>query len=84
MEIKKITCKDVAEYICDTLAEDIDAPQCSEIKEHLEHCENCSKFFYSVKSTIDMYKKWEIELPEDLHARLMKELNLSDEKKNEK
>jgi predicted anti-sigma-YlaC factor YlaD len=76
MEIKKITCQQVAEYICDTLAEDIDAPQCAEIKNHLEHCDNCSKFFKSVQSTIAMYKEWKIDLPEDIHSRLMSHLNL--------
>ncbi len=78
MEIKKITCKEVVEYICDTLAEDIEAPQCAEIKNHLEHCDNCSKFFSSVKNTIAMYKEWQIDCPADFHERLMKKLKLDE------
>ncbi len=78
MEFKKITCQDVADYICKTLAEDIDSPQCAEIKEHLEHCDNCSKYFKSVQDTIVFYKKYNVEVDDECHARLMKYLDLED------
>ncbi len=78
MEFKKITCQDVAEYICKTLAEDIDSPQCAEIKEHLEHCDNCSNYFKSVKDTIVLYRNYSVEVDNECHQRLMKYLDLED------
>ena len=81
MKIKKITCKEVADYICETLAEDINSPHCVEIKEHLEHCVVCSGYFKSVNDTIAFYKNYNVEPTDECHERLMKYLNLDNNPK---
>ncbi|MBN1301266.1 MAG: zf-HC2 domain-containing protein [Melioribacteraceae bacterium] len=79
MEKNKITCKEVMNHICDNLGEDLDSPKCVAIKEHLENCESCQKYFHSVESTIQFYKIYNAELPEESHNKLMDYLGLSDE-----
>ena len=79
MKIEKITCKDVMSHICESLGEDLDSPKCVEIKSHLNGCPDCTKYFKSVEKTIDFYKKYNVELPEDAHNKLIDLLGLNDE-----
>ena len=79
MNIKKITCKDVMDHICDSLGEELESQKCVEIKKHLSECSNCQHYFSSVEKTIDFYKKYDLDVSEDCHQRLMKKLGLDDE-----
>jgi len=81
MNFEKITCKDVANHICESLGEDLNSPKCLAIKQHLETCETCRNYFNSVKTTI--HQDYNVELPEDVHKRLMACLGLSDKNLNE-
>jgi len=76
MNENKITCKDVMHHICDSLGEEIDSPKYIAIKEHLGKCENCQNYFSSVESTIKFYKDYDVNLPAEMHNRLMKKLGL--------
>ena len=78
MDENKTSCKDVMSHICDNLGEELNSAKCLAIKSHLESCESCQKYFKSVENTIEFYKQYNIDLPEDAHDRLMKTLGLND------
>jgi predicted anti-sigma-YlaC factor YlaD len=79
MNIKKIDCKDVMNHICESLGEELESQKCIEIKEHLSNCPNCQNYFSSVEKTIEFYKKYDLEVSDDCHERLMKKLGLEDQ-----
>jgi predicted anti-sigma-YlaC factor YlaD len=74
----KPTCKDVMVHICDNLGEGLDSEKCVSIKAHMESCDNCKHYFNSVETTIEFYKKYNVELPEEAHNRLLDILGLKD------
>jgi len=76
---EKVSCKEVMRYVCECMAQDISSERCIALKEHLESCENCKQYFKSVELTIDCYRKYNVELPENAHKKLMNFLNLPDE-----
>ena len=78
MKNNKVNCKDVMSHICDSLGEDLNSPKCVDIKAHLEGCPSCQKYFDSVASTITFYKKYNVELGDDGHHRLLSVLGLKD------
>ncbi|MCB0750110.1 MAG: hypothetical protein KDC52_01415 [Ignavibacteriae bacterium] len=78
MKNSKVNCKEVMSHICDSLGEDLDSPKCVNIKDHLESCPNCQKYFDSVDSTIKFYKKYNVELNDEGHQRLLSVLGLDD------
>lgn len=78
MKEEKVNCKDVMHHICESLGEDLQSDRCIAIREHLEDCADCKSYFKTVETTIDYYQKYNVELPEDAHKRLMKFLDLDD------
>ncbi|MFC2135308.1 zf-HC2 domain-containing protein [Bacteroidota bacterium] len=78
MKKDKISCKEVMHHICDNLGEELNSPKCVAIKEHLEQCDNCQKYYDSIELTIDLYKKYDIHIAEDVHDRLMDHLGLKE------
>lgn len=78
MSEKKSNCKDVMQHICESLGEDLNSERCIAIKHHLDDCPNCKTYFKTVELTIDYYKKYEVQLPEGAHDRLISFLNLND------
>lgn len=78
-KIETVTCQTVMEHICESLNEDLDSDKCQVIREHIEKCDNCSNYYKSIEMTIDFYRKYNLELPEDSHKKLMDLLNLEDE-----
>lgn len=78
MSSEKVTCKVVMSHICESLGEDLDSPKCIAIKEHLDECTDCRNYFNSVEKTIDFYKKYNVDLPDDAHNRLLDFLGLSE------
>lgn len=78
MNQEKPKCKDVMQYICESLGEDLNSERCVAIKQHLDNCTNCKSYFESIKTTIELYKSYEVELPSNSHSKLMNLLNLSD------
>jgi hypothetical protein len=74
-----VSCKDVMRYVCECLAEDTGSERCIVLKDHLDTCDYCKEYFKSVKLTIDCYRKYNVDLPKDVHRRLMDFLNLEDE-----
>ena len=78
MKLKKVTCKEVTEHICESLGEELNSPICLSIKEHLSSCTDCQNYFTSIEQTIVFYKKYNLELPKEAHNKMMDLLNLSD------
>ncbi|MFI5236409.1 MAG: hypothetical protein ACHQLA_00555 [Ignavibacteriales bacterium] len=76
MKKKKVSCKNVMKHICESLCEDLNDERCVEIKNHLESCANCKQYFRSVEITIDCYRKYNVQMPGEVHGRLMKILGL--------
>lgn len=74
MECEKILLK-----ICDELAEDINSAFCQSISIHLERCPDCRQNLKSMRNTIHLFRCLEErEIPENIHQRLIKVLNIPD------
>ena len=78
MKREEITCKEVMKHVCQSLGEDLDDEKCRDVKKHLDTCRNCREYFKSVEITIECYRKYNVEVPEEAHDRLMKMLGLDD------
>ncbi len=78
MKNQNVSCKEVMSHICDSLGEDLNSPKCINIKDHLENCPSCQKYFDSVESTISFYKKYNVELDNEGHNRLLSVLGLKE------
>jgi len=72
--------KDVYKKICDFMGEDLNAPVCKEVAEHLESCPNCKVYLDTVKKTVTICQESEKEeeLPQNIKNRLFKVLNLGE------
>ncbi|MEE9430338.1 MAG: hypothetical protein V3V16_04810 [Melioribacteraceae bacterium] len=81
MKKETTTCKEVMSHICDSLGEDLDSPKCVNIKIHLDSCPTCQKYFDSVESTVHFYKKYDVELDDEGHKRLLSILGLKESDK---
>jgi hypothetical protein len=77
--IQKISCEEVMKYVCECLAQDTSSERCLALKDHLDNCKQCSSYFQSVKLTIDCYQKYNVEIPDKAHQKLMDFLKLDDE-----
>jgi len=49
-------CDDVYRHICENLDQEIDSPQCREIKRHLESCPDCTAYLDSLRRTVSLYR----------------------------
>jgi predicted anti-sigma-YlaC factor YlaD len=78
MEKEKISCKEVMKHVCESLGEDLNDEKCIEIKNHLDTCKPCRDYFKSVEITIECYRKYNVQVPEEAHDRLMKMLGLEE------
>lgn len=58
MKKKRLTCKEIAKYICAELDEHLDSPKCRAIKKHLETCPNCTANLDSLKKTLKLYREY--------------------------
>lgn len=70
--------QDVYKQICDFMGEDLDAPACKEVAEHLEKCPNCKVYLDTVKKTVTICKENEKQeaMPREVKNRLFKVLKL--------
>jgi predicted anti-sigma-YlaC factor YlaD len=79
MSEEKVNCKYVMQHICESLGEELNSEKCIAIKKHFDECSGCQDYFKTVEFTIDCYRKYNVEIPEDAHDRLMKFLDLTDD-----
>jgi len=70
----------IVKQICDFIGEDIDAPVCKEVADHLSACPSCQAQFDSIKKTVTLYRQVEQlqTVPDDVNLRLIKVLHLDD------
>ena len=82
--LSKFDHKDVVKQICDFMGEDLDAPACREVAEHLKTCPTCQVQLDTVRRTVTMCREMEDnkEIPSDVQDRLFKVLNLDAIKKS--
>ena len=82
--LSKFDHKDVVKQICDFMGEDLDAPACREVAEHLKTCPTCQVQLDTVKRTVTMCREMEDnkKIPSDVQDRLFKVLNLDAIKKS--
>ena len=75
--------KQIVKEICDFMGEDIDAPACREVAEHLETCPTCQIQLDTIKRTVTLCREMEDnkKLPTDVNNRLLKVLDLDNIKK---
>ena len=72
--------QNVYEQICDFMGEDLDAPACKEVADHLESCPKCKVYFDQVKQTVTLCREIDKEkvVPDEVKNRFFKVLNLND------
>ncbi len=51
-------CKEVLKYVCENLDEEVKSKQCTEIRNHLKKCKDCTKQMLSLKRTVLLYKAY--------------------------
>lgn len=73
-----VSCEEVMRYVCECLAQDTSSERCLALKEHLDDCDDCKEYFKSLKLTIDCYQKYNVELPDKAHKKLMDFLKLKE------
>ena len=79
MKFKTIDHKEIYKQICDFMGEDLDAPVCKEVAEHLEKCPNCKVQLDTVKKTVTLCQESSKDelIPDDVKRRLYKVLKLA-------
>ena len=80
----KFNHKDVVKQICDFMGEDLDAPACREVAEHLKSCPTCQVQLDTIRRTVTVCREMDDkkQIPTDVNERLFKVLNLDDIKKS--
>ena len=70
--------QEIYNQICDYMGEDMDAPACKEVADHLASCPKCKVYFDTVRKTVTLCREIEKEeeVPPDVKERLYKVLNL--------
>lgn len=72
-------CEKLLKQVCDDLAEEVNSELCTELKKHLENCEDCRNQVESMRGTVTLYQCLkEKKVPQDIHQRLLKLLNVQD------
>jgi Holliday junction resolvasome RuvABC ATP-dependent DNA helicase subunit len=75
--------KEIVKQICDFMGEDLDAPACQEVADHLKTCPTCQVQLDTIKRTVTMCREMEDKkkIPKEVNDRLFKVLNLDEIKK---
>ena len=70
--------EEVIKQLCNQMGEDLDAPFCQEVIDHLKECPNCQIIFDTVKKTVVLCRDLEQkkDMPPEMRQRLMKVLQL--------
>jgi hypothetical protein len=63
--------KQLIKMICDNLGEDLDKLKTDDLKHAVKSSDKCMKLIKSLDLTVECYKKYNVEVSEDMHKRLM-------------
>ena len=68
-------CADVYHHICDNIDQELDSPECREIRKHMESCPDCRAYLDSMKKTVALYRSLPApHVPRTVHSRLLRAL----------
>ncbi len=71
------TCRAIKDELSDYLDGELEGALCAEIEQHLRGCDNCRVMVDTLNKTITLYRQYGCEeLPPDVHARLVRVLEL--------
>ena len=71
------TCRQVYHHLCENLDQDLESPQCREIKRHLKSCPDCHAYLESLKGAVGLYRQTPVPgVSRAIHARLLHTLKL--------
>lgn len=71
-------CEELLKQISAYLDDEVALKLVKEIEKHLQECGNCTAVFNTLKQTIELYKKSNVEVPSTAHRNLYKTLNLEE------
>ena len=72
-------CEKLLKQVCDELSEDVNSEVCSELRQHLEECDDCRNQVESMRGTVNLFQCiQEKKVPRDIHERLLKLLNVDE------
>ena len=54
--VNKLSCNEVAKYVCENLDEYLNSRECRAIRKHLQTCPKCTKQLDSLKKTVILYR----------------------------
>lgn len=65
------TCVEVYHHICDNLDQNLDSPECREIRKHLGECPDCTAYLDTLRQTVRLFRAIPPPpLPRNLLSRL--------------
>ncbi len=71
------SCQDLKDKLSGFIDGELDDALCEEIQRHMEGCDNCRIMVDTLKKTITLYQSCSDDaVPPDVHARLVKVLDL--------
>ncbi|MBI1747530.1 MAG: zf-HC2 domain-containing protein [Acidobacteria bacterium] len=66
-----ITCRQVIELLSDYINRELSPEDKTELDQHLQGCQNCGTFLYTLRQSVDLLKDLkEEDIPEEVNARL--------------
>jgi predicted anti-sigma-YlaC factor YlaD len=81
---KDFTCNQLQEVLPDYLDRTLREQLCSEIKAHLEECEDCRIYVETIETTIVLYRHCpDRDVPDEIRIDLRRHLRAIIEKRNE-
>ena len=70
-------CDKIIDRACKDLAEDVNSPLCTELKTHLEECNQCREQIETMRGAVNLFQCLEArQVPIEVHQRLAKLLNV--------
>lgn len=82
IHVHSSSCRDLKAQLSSFIDGELDDAVCAEIERHLADCENCRIMIDTLKKTVVLYREAAEEtMPSDVHARLVKVLDLEAMKK---
>jgi Putative zinc-finger len=74
------SCRSIFRFICENLDNDLNSPECRNIKKHIAACKNCSAYLQSLKKTILLYQTYPTPQSPRLAGKIASRLALKTKK----
>jgi predicted anti-sigma-YlaC factor YlaD len=75
MSTRPVTCRDIADHLCEQLDDGLDSAACRRIRKHLADCPDCTALLDSLKKTVRLYTLYPTpKLPARCRKRLVEAL----------